>query len=388
MKKVLLSFSGGLDTSVCIKLLREKYNLDVTTLTLNLGYIDLEKEKQKALEYGASEAFTQDIMEEFANDYIFPYIRAGRMYEDRYPLATALGRPLIAKYLVEYARTLGIQTVAHGCTGKGNDQVRLDISIGILAPELEIVAPIRELNLTRDWELEYAREHQMDFAHIKVGYSLDENIWGRSLECGIIEDLWQEPLPEMYKWTKEATAAPDQPVYLEIDFEQGIPVALDGVKYSPVQLIDRLNEIGGAHGVGRIDHVENYVIGLKSRELYESPAACILLAGHQALEEITLTKMALGFKRNIAYEYTRLVYDGLYFTRHKEDLDAYLASNQKTVTGTARVKLHKGGLSVVGRKSPHSLYRREMATYDKEDKFQHSYAKGFIELYGFQFKGK
>jgi len=386
MEKVLLSYSGGLDTSVCIKILQEKYNMEVFTFTADLGYIGLEEVKQKALEYGAKESFILDAREEFTDNYIFSYIKAGMMYENKYPLATALGRPLIARHLVELAQKKNIHFIAHGCTGKGNDQIRFDVSIGILAPEIKIIAPIRELNLTRDWELKYAKKQNMDFSHLKSSlYSIDKNIWGRSLECGKIEDLWNEPIMEMFEWTKEINETPVKPTYLEIEFEKGSPFSLDGKKYNNVELIEKLNKIGGENGVGRIDHVENYIIGLKSREIYECPAACILLAAHKALEEITIEKITLDFKNIIANEYAKIIYQGFYFTHHRKDLEAYFNSSQEYVTGTIRVKLHRGNILIVGRKSPYTLYKKEMATYDKEDEFDHSCAEGFIKLFGFQF---
>ncbi|HHT9129718.1 MAG TPA: argininosuccinate synthase, partial [Candidatus Brocadiaceae bacterium] len=314
-------------------------------------------------------------------------LQAGALYEGVYPLATALGRPLIAKLLADVAHEEKADAVAHGCTGKGNDQVRLDVSLQVLNPKLQIIAPVREWKMTRDEEIRYAEEHNIPVeAKIKSPYSTDENLWGRSIECGVLEDPWTEPPEEVYKWTKNAQDAPDEPEYMEIHFEKGIPVVLNDEEMDGVTLINTLNAKGGKHGVGRIDHLENRLVGIKSREIYESPAAVILHTAHKALEGMIMTKDALRFKDIVSVHYADLIYNGLWFSAFHQDLVAYVLSSQRLMKGTIRVRLSKGTCTVVGRKSPLSLYSEKLATYQKEDTFDHSAALGFIKIYGLPVK--
>ena len=381
-EQIILAYSGGLDTSVAIRWLQEKYQAQVITLTIDLGMVDLEEIRQRALAIGAAGALTFDGKEAFYRDFVSPALRAGAIYEDQYPLATALGRPLIARSLVEAARKQGAQAVAHGCTGKGNDQVRIDVSVAALAPELKVVAPIREWGMSREEEMEYARDHDIPVPSGRAPYSVDENLWGRSVEAGDLEDPWKEPPEEAYSWTRSIGAAPDQPVYLDIGFEQGLPVSLDGEQMEGVNLVRHMNHLAGEHGVGRIDHIENRLVGIKSREVYEAPAGVVLHSAHKALEAMTLSKEQLRTKARIAQEYADVVYNGLWFTRHRRDLDAYVESTQRYVSGMVRMKLHKGNCNVVGRSSPHTLYSHGLATYDRGDQFDHLAPEGFISIYG------
>ena len=382
--KVILAYSGGLDTSVAIKWLREQYDLDVIALTVDVGNeSDFSTVKDKARKVGAVKALVKDVRELFISHFIFPALKADALYEERYPLATALSRPLIAKLLVDIAREESAQAVAHGCTGKGNDQVRFEVSINALAPELKIMAPAREWGMTREETINYAKRYDIPLPiTLASPYSIDENLWGRSIECGILEDPWVEPPEEVFSWTKSPREAPDEASYVEISFEEGIPVAIDGQKLGGVSLIERLNKLAGSHGVGRIDHVENRLVGMKSREIYEAPAAVVLLEAHQALETITLSKAQLRFKQKVAQEYADLIYDGLWFTAQHQDLVAYVKSSQRFVTGIVRLKLFKGKCSVVGRKSPLSLYNYGLATYDQGDQFDQSASPGFIRIWG------
>lgn len=387
-EKVVLAYSGGLDTSVAIKWIPEKYNMDVVTVTIDLGAVkDLEGIRQKALKIGAKKAIVIDAKDIFVKYFIFPALQAGALYEGVYPLATALGRPLIAKLLADVAHEEKADAVAHGCTGKGNDQVRLDVSLQVLNHKLRIIAPVREWKMTRDEEIRYAEEHNIPVeAKIKSPYSTDENLWGRSIECGVLEDPWAEPPEEVYKWTKTAKDAPDEPEYLEIHFERGIPVAINEEEMDGVALINMLNARGGNHGVGRIDHMENRLVGIKSREIYEAPAAIVLHTAHKALEGMIMTKDALRFKDIVSAHYADLVYNGLWFSAFHQDLVAYVLSNQRLMKGTIRVRLSKGTCTVVGRKSPLSLYSEKLATYQKEDTFDHSASLGFIKIYGLPVK--
>ena len=383
-KKVVLAYSGGLDTSVAIKWMQEKHNMDVIALTIDLGTEkDLKPVEEKALKIGAGKSIIIDAKEVFVYYFIFPALQAGALYEKAYPLATALGRPLIAKLLVDTAMSEGASAVAHGCTGKGNDQVRFDVAIHTLNPSLQIIAPVREWKMSRNEEIEYAQKNGIPVdASISNPYSVDENIWGRSIECGILEDPWMEPPEEVYKWTKSVNDTPNKPTYIEIGFEKGIPLSLNGKEMDGISLIQELNKIAGENGVGRIDHLENRIVGIKSREIYEAPAATVLNKAHQALEEITMTKDTLRFKDVVSNHYSDIVYNGLWFSTFHQDLVAYVLSNQRFVAGTIRVKLLKGTCSVVGRKSPLSLYNHSLATYDKGDTFEHDAATGFIKIYG------
>ncbi len=386
--KVVLAYSGGLDTSVAIRWIGEKYQMKVIALSIDLGAEkDYEGIRQKALKVGASKALVVDAKDTFINDYAFPALQADAIYEGQYTLATALARPLIAKLMVDVALKEKASAVAHGCTGKGNDQVRFDVTVLALAPQLDIIAPAREWGLTREETIEYAKRYGIPVpVTVKSPYSIDENLWGKSIECGILEDPWAEPPEEVFTWTKSPQKAPNKPQYIEIGFKQGIPVSLDGKAMGGVELVEKLNVIAGEHGVGRVDHLENRLVGIKSREVYEAPAATVLLAAHLALEQMTLAKDQLRFKARVAQEYADLVYNGLWFSAMHDDLTAYVKSTQIHVEGTIRVKLFKGKATVVGRKSPKSLYSYHLATYDKEDKFDQSASLGFIQIFGLPVK--
>ncbi|AAW39470.1 argininosuccinate synthase [Dehalococcoides mccartyi] len=387
-EKVVLAYSGGLDTSAAVKWLQEKYGMDVIAVTIDVGNEkDFTLIKEKALKVGAKKAYVRDVRKEFAEDYIWKAIKANSMYEGVYPLATALARPLIAKVMVDIAMEEGATAIAHGCTGKGNDQVRFDVGINTLAPHLKIIAPARQWGMTREQTMEYAQKWGIPVPiSVKNPFSIDENLWGRSIECGLLEDPWNEPIPEVFAWTRPVEATPDAPEYLEVEFEQGVPVAVNGEKLSPLALIQKVHDIAGLHGVGRIDHVENRLVGIKSREIYEAPAAVVLIAAHQALEAMTLSKSQLRFKQMVEATYSDIIYNGLWFSALRQDLDAFIESSQRFVSGTVRLKLSKGSFRVVGRKSPYSLYHKGMATYDKGDQFDPSSAVGFITLWGLQAK--
>ncbi|HEY8504266.1 MAG TPA: argininosuccinate synthase [Gemmataceae bacterium] len=382
--KVILAYSGGLDTSVMVPWIGERYGMDVVAFTVDLGQgEDIEQIRQKALKTGAVDAVAIDARNLFVDHFVWPALMAGALYEGKYPLATALGRPLIAKLMVDAAREHGAKAVAHGCTGKGNDQVRFDVTFQTLAPDLKIIAPVREWSMTRPQALEYAKKHNIPVeARPESPYSIDQNLWGRSCEAGLLEDPWDEPPEDAYAWTTNPAEAPDEPEYVEIEFEHGVPVALNGTKTDGVPLIEKLNKLGGRHGVGRIDHVENRLVGIKSRELYEAPAAVILHAAHRELEALCLSKQAARFKTLVSQEYADLIYNGLWFSAFHQDLFAFVASNQRFVSGVARVKLFKGKSTVVGRKSEHSLYSKKLATYDEGSDYDQSAAQGFIKIHG------
>jgi argininosuccinate synthase len=384
METVVLAYSGGLDTSVLIPWLREKYEMEVVTLTASLGSErDLPAIREKALRTGASDAFVEDVRDVFVRFFCWPALQSGALYEGIYPLGTALARPLIAKLLVDVAHRVGAHAVAHGCTGKGNDQVRFDVAVAALDPSLRIIAPVRDYRMHRDEEIVYAREHDIPIpVTADSPYSIDENLWGRSVEAGILEDPWLEPPEDAYAWTVSPQEAPNEPRYVEIEFDQGIPVRLDGELLDGVELVARLNEIGGAHGVGRIDHIENRLIGIKSREVYEAPAAVVLHAAHSEVEKLTLSKDQARFKAKVAAEIADLVYNGLWFSALHQDLAAYVASSQRYVTGVVRVKLYKGTIQVAGRRAQHALYDQSLATYTLGDTFDHQAAEGFIRLFG------
>ncbi len=382
--KVVLAYSGGVDTSVAIKWLKERYDMDVIALTVDVGNVaDLEAIRQKALDVGAIKALVVDSRESFIKSFVFPALQADAIYEGQYPLATALGRPLIAQLLVEAAKKEGATAVAHGCTGKGNDQVRLDVSVAALAPGLKIIAPAREWNMTREETIAYAQSHNIPIPITTASpYSIDESLWGRAIECGVLEDPWNEPPEDAFLWTKSLEETPAQPAYLEVGFDKGVPISLDGEKLDGVTLVQRIHSLAGQHGVGRIDHIENRLVGIKSREVYEAPAAVVLLKAHQALEDLVLAKEQLRFKAKVAAEYADLTYNGLWFTGMRQDLAAYVGSTQRYVTGTVRVKLFKGNCQIVGRKSPYSLYDYSLATYDRGDAFDQSASSGFIHIWG------
>ena len=381
----VLAYSGGLDTSVAVAWLRETYGFEVVTCTGDLGSVkNFGALQQKAIASGARKAIVQDARDIFVDYFVWPGLQAGALYQERYPLATALGRPLLAKLLVDAARAEGARFVAHGCTGKGNDQVRFDLAVGALAPDLKVIAPMRGgMNMTRDEEIDYARKRGIPVdATKKSPYSVDENLWGRSIEAGVLEDPWAAPPRDVYQWTVDAAEAPEKAREVVIGFREGIPVSLDGDDVGGVALIERLNKLGGSYGVGRIDQIEDRLVGIKSREIYEAPAAVILHAAHKALEEMVLTKDALRFKSGVAREYAELVYNGLWFTAHHQDLAAYVRSTQRFVSGEIRVRLDRGTLTIVGRRSPHSLYSTALATYGKGDQFDHRASEGFITVFG------
>ena len=384
MDKVVLAYSGGLDTSVAIKWIKDKYSMEVITLTVDIGNVaDLEAIRQKALKLGAIKAFVIDAREPFVNSFVFPALKANAIYEGQYPLATALGRPLIAQLLVETAKKENALAVAHGCTGKGNDQVRFDVSVAALAPKLRIIAPAREWNMTREQTIKYAQSHNISIPiTVASPYSIDENLWGRSIECGVLEDPWTEPPDDVFIWTKSPNEAPDKADYITIGFDEGIPISIDGQRLSGVALTQQVHEIASRHGVGRIDHVENRLVGIKSREIYEAPAATVLTKAHQALEAITLSKDQLRFNNIVASQYADLIYNGLWFSGLRQDLACYVDSSQKYVTGEVKVKVYKGNCHIAGRKSPYSLYDYSLATYDKGDAFDQSASPGFIHIWG------
>ena len=389
-EKIVLAYSGGLDTTVAVKWLIQERGFDVIALTIDLGsQPDLATIRQRALSAGASRAYVLDARAPFIERFCWPALRAGALYQGQYPLATALGRPLIAQLLVEVAAREGATWIAHGSTGKGNDQVRFDVATGALAPHLKVLAPLRDgMSMTREEEIAYARSHQLPIdVKPESPYSVDENLWGRSIEAGVLEDALLIPPEDAFRWTSSVDNAPASPFVLELDFEKGIPTAMAssssaGGQGGGAPLVAELNRIGGLHGVGRIDMIEDRFVGIKSREVYEAPAAVILHAAHRALEELVLDGEAARFKTSVAQEYARLVYQGKWFTSHRRNLDAYVLSTQQLVTGRVRVKLHKGTAQVVGRSSPYSLYRPKLATYSAGDQFDHQAAVGFIKLVG------
>jgi argininosuccinate synthase len=383
-KKVILAYSGGLDTSVAIKWLADKYSVDVIAFTVNIGGVkNLEEIRKKALKLGAIKALVTDATEAFVKSFAFPALQANAIYEGQYPLATALGRPLMAKLLVDVAHKEGAYAIAHGSTGKGNDQVRFDVCVTALDPELKILAPAREWKMTREETISYAEKNNIPIPiTVKSPYSIDENVWGKSIECGVLEDPWVEPPEDAFTFTQSIQNAPDKPEYIEIGFEKGIPVTLNGDKLDSVAMVEKLNQIAGKHGIGRVDHIESRLVGIKSREIYEAPAALLLIKAHKALEAMTLSKEQLRFKDKVALDYADIIYNGLWFTTFREDLAAFIESSQRYVSGTVRVKLLKGNCFVVGRRSPYSIYDFKLATYDKEDVYDQSAATGFIQVWG------
>lgn len=382
--KIVVAYSGGLDTSVMIKWLMERYGAEIITVSGDLGQKkELNGVKEKALRTGAAKAYVVDATRDFVEHYVFPALKAGALYEHAYPMATSLGRPLLAKMLVEAALREGADAVAHGCTGKGNDQVRFEVSIAALAPHLKVIAPLREWEFSsREEEMEYAKQHDIPVAATAGSpYSIDENIWGTSIECGVLEDPMVEPPADAYQRTVAPEFAPDTPHYVTIEFEAGIPIGLDGRRMDCVALIQQLNDLGGSHGIGRIDLVENRLVGIKSREIYEAPAATILHFAHTELERLTLDKGVFDAKGEIAQKYANLVYDGLWFSPLRNALDAFVDVTQRNVTGTVIVKLFKGSVMIAGRTSERSLYNSSLATYTKEDTFDHKASEGFIKIY-------
>ncbi len=384
MNKVVLAYSGGLDTSVAVAWLKEQYGVDVVTLTVDVGGGSLrEGVERRAMSAGAAKAYVVDARETFLSQYVWRSLQANALYQGVYPLATALARPLIAQLLVEVAQREGADAVAHGCTGKGNDQVRFDVAVHALDPGLEVVAPMRVgMGLSRDQEIDYAQERSIEIPITKASpYSIDVNIWGRSCETGVLEDPWVTPPADAYEWTVAPGDAPD-PVEIVLGFEGGIPVSIDGERLDSVELVQRLHDLGGRHGVGRIDHVEDRLVGIKSREIYEAPAAVILHTAHHALEGLVLSKEQLRFNRLVADELAQIIYDGLWFSALSRDLRTYAMSSQRVVSGDVRMRLDHGQAVVTGRRSPLSLYDKDLATYDEGDAFDHAAAVGFIEIFG------
>ena len=389
VKKVVLAYSGGLDTSVIVPWLKENYGCEVVCFTADLGQSDeLEGLEEKAIASGASQIIIKDLREEFAEEYLFPLVRAGAVYERKYLLGTSAARPLIAKYLVEVAHQVGADAIAHGATGKGNDQVRFELGVMALDPRLKIIAPWREWEIrSREDALEYAAAHNIPVkASKKSIYSRDQNLWHISHEGGPLEDPWWEPDESVFMLSQSPQQAPDEPEYVEIEFESGTPIAVNGEKLSPASLIAYLNELGGKHGIGRVDMVENRLVGMKSRGIYETPGGTILMAAHRELESLVLDHPTMQFKDMVALKYAELVYNGMWFSPLREALDAFVNATQGPVTGTVRLKLYKGNIIVAGRKSPFSLYREDFATFGQDDVYDQSDAEGFIHLFGLPLK--
>jgi argininosuccinate synthase len=390
VKKVVLAYSGGLDTSVIVPWLKENYGCEVVCFCANVGQgdEDLAGLEKKALNSGASQLIAHNLQDELACDYLFPLLKAGAVYEHKYLLGTSVARPLIAKHLVDVAHEVGADAVAHGATGKGNDQVRFELTVMALDPRLKIIAPWREWEIrSREDAIAYAASHHVPVtATIKSIYSRDSNLWHLSHEGGLLEDPWNEPEESMYQISTSPENAPDEPVTIEIEFESGNPVAVNGEKLSPAKIIEVLNAIGGAHGIGRVDLVENRLVGMKSHGVYETPGGTILLFAHRELESLVLDRETLQFKQTVAIKYAELTYNGLWFTPLREAMDAFVNSTQGPVTGTVRLKLYKGNIISAGRKSPFSLYREDFATFGQEDVYDQSLAEGFIRLFGLSMK--
>ncbi len=387
--KIVVAYSGGLDTSVMVKWLKDNYDAEIITFTGNLGQSkELIGLEEKAINSGASKVYIEDLTSEFINDYVFPALRAGAMYEDSYPMACSIGRPLLAKTLVDIARKEGANMVAHGCTGKGNDQVRFEVAVGALAPDIQSIAPLRTWEFkSREEEIDYAKLHNIPVAATKENpYSIDENIYGTAIECGVLEDPMVEPPADAFQHTVSPEDAPDEAEYVIVEFEKGVPFALNGKTMDGVSLIKELNKIGGRNGVGRIDMIENRLVGIKSREVYEAPAGMILNTAHKELERITLEKSVAHYKTLVTQEYSNLIYNGLWFSPLREALQAFIDKTQENVTGLVKLKLYKGNIIVSGRNSPFSLYDPLLATYTIADQFDHSASEGFIKIYGLPYK--
>ncbi len=384
--KVVLAYSGGLDTSIMVKWIQEKYDSEVITLTVDVGQgIDPEVIEKKARMLGAVKHYFIDAKHEFVVNYVFPAIKANALYEDKYPLCSALSRPLIARKLVEIAKEEEASAVAHGCSGKGNDQVRFDITIKSLSQNLKVIAPVREWRLARDEEIKFAKDRNIPLPVTSENpFSIDQNLWGRSIECGVLENPDNEPPEDAFEWTTPPEKCPDTPEYITIEFEKGTPQTLNGEELDPVQFITKLNKIGGIHGVGRIDHIEDRIVGIKSREVYECPAATILIEAHKDLEKMVLTSHEISFKRHVDAQWAFLAYSGLWVDPLREDLEAFINKTQERVSGKVKMKLFKGSLRVVGRSSNYSIYNLNLATYDLKSTFDQSLARGFIELWGLQ----
>lgn len=382
-ERVVLAYSGGLDTSVGIGWLKDATGKEVVALAVDVGQggEDMDAIRQRALDCGAVESIVVDAKDEFADDYIMPALKANALYQKRYPLVSALSRPVIAKHLAQTAKALGADSVAHGCTGKGNDQVRFEAAVAALAPDLTSLAPVRDFALTRDKAIVYAAEHNLPIEQSKKSpYSIDQNVWGRAVETGFLEDPWNAPIEDLYTYTQDPTVT-RQPTEVIISFSEGIPVAIDGKPVTPLQAVQLMNEVAGGQGVGRIDIVEDRLVGIKSREVYESPAGIALIAAHEELENMTVERDVARYKRTVEAKWSELVYDGLWFSGLKRALDVFIDETQKYVTGDIRLKLHAGSAVVTGRRSDTSLYDFNLATYDTGDTFDQSLAKGFIELW-------
>jgi argininosuccinate synthase len=384
VKKIVLAYSGGLDTSVLLKWLQQKYKAKIITVTLNVGQKkNLKDIEKKAKDLGVLNHYSINAQEEFVKNYIFPAIKANALYEGKYPVSTALSRPLIAQKLVEVAKEEDADTIAHGCTGKGNDQVRIEVSVKALAPNINVMAPVRKWNMTRDSEIEYAKVNSI---YVPVDntrpYSVDENLWGRSIECGILEKPDQQPPEDVYEWTVSPEKAPNKPEYLKIIFENGVPKALNGNIMEPEIIIEDIQKIACKHGIGRIDHIEDRLIGIKSREIYECPAATVIIEAHKDLEKLVLTRHELSFKQQVDTIWANMVYQGLWMDPLKEDLDAFIEKTQKRVSGEVKVRLYKGAVQIVGRSSSYSLYDINLATYNIDTTFNQESSAGFIQLWG------
>jgi argininosuccinate synthase len=385
--KCVLAYSGGLDTSVAIRWLMDNHDVEIIALAIDVGQErqDLETVREKALAIGATESVVKDVRDEYVTEYIAKALKANGLYENKYPLVSAMSRPIIVKHLVEEAHRTGARLIAHGCTGKGNDQVRFEVGISALDPDIHVLAPVREWDLkTREQEMEYAAERGIPVPTTKSSpYSIDDNLWGRAIECGVLEDPWVEPPADIYTMTNDARAsACDTPEYVEISFEQGLPIAMNGELKTFRDIIIEMNLFAGRHGFGRIDMIENRLVGLKSRELYEVPGALTIIQAHKALEDLCLERDLLHYKLGIEQKWSELVYNGMWFSPLKEALDGFVENTQKLVTGDVRLRFYKGSCVVVGRRSPYSLYDYNLATYDAADSFDHAAAKGFIDLHG------
>ncbi len=387
--KIVVAYSGGLDTSVMVHWLKNHYDAEIITFTGDLGQTkELSGLKEKALKSGASKVYIQDLRKEFLEEYVYPSLKAGAMYEDAYPMATSIGRPLLAKALVDVALKEGANMVSHGCTGKGNDQVRFEVSVGALAPDLKIIAPLREWEFkSREEEIDYAKKNNIPVAATKENpYSIDENLWGTSIECGVLEDPMVSPPDDAFQSTLSPENANDSGDDVSIEFVEGIPVAVNGQEMESISLVKFLNVVGEKNAIGRIDLVENRLVGIKSREVYEAPAASILHFAHKELERLTLEKSVMHYKSIVAHEFSNLIYNGLWFSPLREALSAFVDKTQERVTGLVQVKLYKGTLRVMGRTSPYSLYDPALATYTAEDQFDHKASEGFIKIYGLPLK--
>ena len=391
MKKVVLAYSGGLDTSCAVKWIHDTYGAEVICFSAFIGEVsDRKLLAKKARSAGASKIYIEDLKDEFVQDFVTPALWAHARYEGKYFLATALGRPLIAKHLARIASKEKADCVAHGCTGKGNDQIRIELGVRAFNPKLKIIAPLREWAFTsREEEIDYAKKHGILISATKKSpYSIDKNIWGAAIEAGVLEDPWKEPPQDAYFMTRPLERVPKKPFYLTIGFKSGIPVSLNGKPMAFVSLIERLNQLGGLYGVGRMDQIENRLVGIKSRELYEAPAATLLHLAHEELEGMVMDGEFLHYKRVLLEKYSQLVYFGLWFSPLREALDQFFATHQKKVTGEIRIKLDRGNATVVGRKSPYSMYSEKLATYSKKDEFDRTAAEGFMKIWGLPYEGR